>query len=98
MDELALHDHLVAPRGRGRLPDSPHYGAAGGAACGDLVRIAVRVDGDRLVEAGRLAVGPDAGVERVLLGGETAYALTWRGVIAADPASLRHTGSAAFGG
>jgi tRNA-uridine 2-sulfurtransferase len=52
MDEPALHDHLVAPRGRGRLADSPHVGAAGGAACGDLVRIAVRVEGDRVAEAG----------------------------------------------
>src|SRR5918992_454298 len=52
MDEPALHDHLVAPRGRGRLADSPHSGAAGGAACGDLVRVAVRVEGDRIADAG----------------------------------------------
>ena len=32
------------PFGRGALADWPHAGAAGGAACGDLVRIAVRVE------------------------------------------------------
>lgn len=51
-DRIALEDHLGAPRGRGRLASSKHSGAAGGAACGDLVRVAVRVEGDRVVEAG----------------------------------------------
>ena len=40
-------DHLNAPSGHGALADAPHTGAAGGAACGDLVRIAVRVEGAR---------------------------------------------------
>ena len=48
----AFEDHLAAPRGRGRLARAPHAGAAGGAPCGDLVRVAVRVEGDRVVEAG----------------------------------------------
>src|ERR671935_2820634 len=52
-----FHDHLHAPRGHGRLDGWPHAGAAGGAACGDLVRIAVRVDGDRITEAGFAASG-----------------------------------------
>jgi tRNA-specific 2-thiouridylase len=52
-----LEDHLAAPRGRGRLSDSPHAGTAGGAACGDVVRIAVDVDGDRVTEAGFEASG-----------------------------------------
>jgi tRNA-specific 2-thiouridylase len=47
-----LEDHLTAPRGRGRLAASPHSGTAGGAPCGDLVRIAVAVDGDRVADAG----------------------------------------------
>ncbi len=51
-DRAALRDHLDAPRGRGRLASSPHSGAAGGAACGDLIRMAVRVEGDRVGEAG----------------------------------------------
>jgi tRNA-uridine 2-sulfurtransferase len=54
---LLFEDHLNAPRGLGALADWPHSGAAGGAACGDLVRIAVRVDGDRIVEAGFDAEG-----------------------------------------
>lgn len=49
---MALQEHLLAPRGRGALADAPYAGAAGGSACGDLVRIAVRVEGNRVVEAG----------------------------------------------
>jgi tRNA-uridine 2-sulfurtransferase len=44
--------HLTAPRGRGALADWSHSGAAGGAACGDLIRVAVRVEGGRIAEAG----------------------------------------------
>jgi tRNA-uridine 2-sulfurtransferase len=49
---MLFEDHLAAPRGLGALADWPHAGAAGGAACGDLVRVAVRVEGERVVEAG----------------------------------------------
>jgi tRNA-uridine 2-sulfurtransferase len=49
---MLFEDHLAAPRGLGALADWPHAGAAGGAACGDLVRVAVRVEGDRVAEAG----------------------------------------------
>ena len=52
-----LEFHLSHPRGLGALADWPHSGAAGGAACGDLVRIAVRVEGDTVVEAGFDAEG-----------------------------------------
>jgi tRNA-specific 2-thiouridylase len=52
-----LDQHLFHPHGLGALPDSPHSGAAGGAACGDLIRIAVRVEGDTVVEAGFDAEG-----------------------------------------
>ena len=45
-------DHLDAPTGEGALRNHPHSGAAGGAACGDLVRIAVQIDGDRVTQAG----------------------------------------------
>jgi tRNA-specific 2-thiouridylase len=45
-------DHLINPRGEGALKHHPHTGAAGGAPCGDLVRIAVRIEGDRVTEAG----------------------------------------------
>jgi tRNA-specific 2-thiouridylase len=54
---LLFEDHLSAPRGLGALRDSPHSGAAGGAPCGDLVRIAVRCHGDRIAEAGFDAEG-----------------------------------------
>jgi tRNA-specific 2-thiouridylase len=54
---MRLEDHLTAPRGLGALADSPHSGAAGGAACGDLVRISVRVEGEHVVEAGFDAEG-----------------------------------------
>jgi tRNA-uridine 2-sulfurtransferase len=53
----ALVDHLNAPLGRGRLKDSPHTGAAGGDACGDLVRFAVRAEGGTVAEAGFDASG-----------------------------------------
>jgi tRNA-uridine 2-sulfurtransferase len=53
----ALKDHLLSPRGGGALADAPHAGAAGGAACGDLVRIAVRVEGERVAAAGFEAAG-----------------------------------------
>jgi tRNA-uridine 2-sulfurtransferase len=46
-----FEDHLRHPRGRGASPPGAHDGAAGGAACGDLVRISVRVEGDRVVQA-----------------------------------------------
>ncbi|MEA2348611.1 MAG: tRNA-uridine 2-sulfurtransferase [Thermoleophilaceae bacterium] len=50
-------DHLHSPRGLGGLRDWPHAGAAGGAACGDLVRIAVRVEAGVVAEAGFDASG-----------------------------------------
>jgi len=45
-------EHLNAPSGKGALAEAPYTGAAGGAACGDIVRIALRIEGDRVVEAG----------------------------------------------
>jgi len=53
----ALEDHLAAPRGRGRLTDAPHQGAAGGAPCGDLITIRLVVQEDRIVDAGFDASG-----------------------------------------
>jgi tRNA-specific 2-thiouridylase len=50
-------EHLSAPVGKGALRDHPHSGAAGGAPCGDLVRIAVRIENDRVAEAGFDAEG-----------------------------------------
>src|SRR5947209_20027388 len=57
-----LGDHLAAPRGRGRLRGAPHAGTAGGAPCGDTVRLAVAVDGGSVVDAGFDARGCAAAV------------------------------------
>ena len=54
---MGFEDHLSAPRGLGALAGLPHSGAAGGAACGDLVRVTVRVEDDMVVEAGFDAEG-----------------------------------------
>lgn len=56
-DPALFEDHLVAPRGRGALARAPHTGAAGGAACGDLIRVSIRVAGDVVAEAGFEASG-----------------------------------------
>jgi tRNA-uridine 2-sulfurtransferase len=52
-----LEDHLSAPRGRGRLADAAHAGSAGGAPCGDLIRIALDVRGGTIADAGFEASG-----------------------------------------
>jgi tRNA-specific 2-thiouridylase len=57
-----MRDHLEQPRGRGHVPVGASTGAAGGAACGDLVRISVRADGDRVTEAGFDASGCAAAI------------------------------------
>src|SRR5207248_4282261 len=56
-DARRLEEHLTAPRGRGALREAPHTGAAGGAACGDLIRIAIRTECGSIVEAGFHADG-----------------------------------------
>jgi tRNA-uridine 2-sulfurtransferase len=53
----AFEEHLYGPRGRGALAAAPHVGAAGGAACGDLIRVAVRAEDGRVIEAGFDASG-----------------------------------------
>jgi tRNA-uridine 2-sulfurtransferase len=50
-------EHLNHPHGEGALRGHPHTGAAGGAPCGDLVRIAVQIEGDRVTRAGFDAEG-----------------------------------------
>jgi tRNA-specific 2-thiouridylase len=52
-----FEDHLLHPRGRGRTIPGGFDGAAGGAACGDLVRVSVAVEGERVVAAGFEASG-----------------------------------------
>jgi len=52
-----MQDHVDSPRGLGALARAPHTGAAGGAPCGDLVRVSVRVEAGRVAEAGFEARG-----------------------------------------
>ncbi len=39
-----LISHLESPLGRGHVPDDAVTGAAGGAACGDLIRLSIAID------------------------------------------------------
>ncbi|MDQ4047806.1 MAG: iron-sulfur cluster assembly scaffold protein, partial [Actinomycetota bacterium] len=55
--DAMLRHHLASPRGLGALERGPHCGAAGGAACGDLIRVSVRVAEGRVAEAGFQARG-----------------------------------------
>ena len=57
MPDERFEDHLRHPRGRGRELAGGFDGAAGGAACGDLVRLSVAVDGERVSAAGFEASG-----------------------------------------
>ncbi len=54
-------EHLERPLARGRMPEDAHTGAAGGAACGDLIRISLSLDpddaGGRVADAGFDASG-----------------------------------------
>jgi tRNA-specific 2-thiouridylase len=62
-----LATHLESPLGRGHTPDGAFTGAAGGAACGDLIRISLALEpGSR---EGRIA---DAGFDASGCGATTA--------------------------
>jgi tRNA-specific 2-thiouridylase len=54
-----FEDHLTHPRGRGRAVAGAFHGAAGGNACGDLVRFSLALDatGERVSAAGFEASG-----------------------------------------
>ena len=64
MSEELLRAHLEEPHGRGHLPDGGFTGAAGGAACGDLVRLTVSLDpaGAAIADAGFDASGCGAAI------------------------------------
>ena len=62
MDAEAFADHLQFPRGRGHTPPESFSGSAGGAACGDLVRIDLSVRGERVADVGFEASGCGATV------------------------------------
>jgi tRNA-specific 2-thiouridylase len=65
MPDERFEDHLRHPRGRGRTVAGAFDGAAGGAACGDLVRISVAVEGERVRAAGFEASGCGATIAAV---------------------------------
>jgi tRNA-specific 2-thiouridylase len=62
----SLVHHLERPLGRGHCPEDAFTGAAGGAACGDLIRISLAIDpdspGGRIRDAGFDASGCGATV------------------------------------
>ena len=53
----SFREHLEHPAGLGVRPPGAHDGSAGGLACGDLIRISLRVEGERVVAAGFDASG-----------------------------------------
>jgi tRNA-specific 2-thiouridylase len=61
-----LSNHLERPLGRGHVPAEALTGAAGGAACGDLIRVSLAVDRQdpqaRILDAGFDACGCGASV------------------------------------
>jgi tRNA-specific 2-thiouridylase len=57
-----FEEHLLHPTGRGHAPAGGFAGAAGGAACGDLVTVTVAVEGGRVVDAGFDAEGCGAAI------------------------------------
>ena len=57
MPDERFEDHLTHPRGRGQPAPGAFDGAAGGAACGDLVRFSLSTDGQRVRNAGFEASG-----------------------------------------
>jgi tRNA-specific 2-thiouridylase len=46
-----FEQHLTEPAGRGPVPAGAHVGSAGGAPCGDLVRVALLIEGGRIARA-----------------------------------------------
>jgi len=62
VDADAFAEHLQSSRGRGHVPPASFRGSAGGAACGDLVRIDLSVSGERVADAGFEASGCGAAV------------------------------------
>ena len=57
MDLARFEEHLSNPHRRGASPPGAFTAAAGGAPCGDLVRISIAVDGDSIAATGFDASG-----------------------------------------
>jgi tRNA-uridine 2-sulfurtransferase len=89
-----FEEHLRHPVGAGHRPAGAYRGSAGGAACGDLVGVALTVDGDRVADAGFEASGCGA----ALAAASAAVALV-RGAAVLDAARVgTHAIAAELGG
>ncbi len=90
----ALAQHLEAPLGRGHAPENAFTGAAGGAACGDLIRVSIALDpaspDGRITDAGFDASGCGASIAA----GSAVVCLV-RGVPLLQAAQNRHGGDRA---
>ncbi len=59
---MSFAEHLEYPSNLGAHPEGGHSGVAGGAICGDLIRVTVRVEGERVTVAGFDASGCGAAI------------------------------------
>ena len=62
MPDERFADHLSFPRARGHRPAGAFEGVAGGALCGDLITVALAIEGELVVDAGFTASGCGASV------------------------------------
>ena len=83
MDAEAFAEHLSYPQGRGHVPAGAVTGSAGGAACGDLIRLDLTIAGDRVADAGFEA----SGCGSIVAAGSAAVALV-RGTGLLDAARI----------
>jgi nitrogen fixation NifU-like protein len=44
-------EHFQNPRNVGEIPDADGVGTVGNAACGDIMKIFIKIEGDRIVDA-----------------------------------------------
>lgn len=44
-------DHFMNPRNVGEIPDADGIGTEGNPVCGDVMKLYIKVDGDRIVDA-----------------------------------------------
>ena len=52
MDAIAFEHHLTSPQGHRRRPDDSFTATVGGFACCDEIELSIRVEGDRVTDAG----------------------------------------------
>src|SRR5581483_2266589 len=52
MDRIAFEHHLTSPQGHRRRPDGAFTATVGGFACCDEIEIALKIEGDRVADAG----------------------------------------------